>query len=560
MAVSTKNMNILQAGRSAGKSDNLPVPNSLSWRRAFYAGALHVWDGADFDSFGPMTGEDAGAIACHEFLLAESANMRDPEPADDETDETSADRLPCIDDDDDRGFPATSSWLRRLAKWADGSDDVAPPQWCLFPDVDELGLGDLLAEDSPEDDDEPGDPVPVVWRDGGLIEQFIRLSIGTAPYPNVILSAAGALVLQGHLAARKIEDETALGPHFLALAIGHSASGKDHPRKCIKACLEAIGDDESLYDGFASHAAIEDKIAEKPELISTWDEFGCLLRAIASDKSGAMEPTISALLRVTTHDPLIIRAKSGVDRKSVKTPALSILATTTPDEFIEAMNVRLMRNGMMGRFGLFDAGRRGHGQDGRRPIPSPEMVATMKAWHAWRPGGDLAIINPVPVVFRATSYAKALRRKIRARADKAYREFESRNSSVGMAIMGRTAERAYRIALLFAASRQGANPRDPVITGDDLARGEYLAFSMTDRLLQLSGDIGPENEFDKLAKRVLEFVAKEGKQGVQHSKALKASKVKTKEFRDVVQTLIERAQLRTEDREGTRFYVAIGPK
>lgn len=554
-------MSILTAGRSAGKSDNLPLPNSLPWRQGYFAGALHVWRGGDAFDFPVYLPEDMGARQIRDWLLLESAAM--PEPADVDLPEgfryvPSGERVelpeiyggPLDDDDDDASdeFPHTWAWVRALAKWADGSDDVAPPAWGDPPDLADCGL-DLLAES--EADEQPENEC--------LIDAVSFETLRTAPYPNPALARAGALSFMGFLASRKICDESDLRPNLYVLCVGSSGIGKDAPRRTNGAILRAAGAGEKLFGDFRSGEGLEDKIFDERFLLSQWDEFGGVLREIASDRTGAKERLVTALLELGTSasEVYVLRITAGAKRRSVNQPALSLFATTTPSEFFGALSERLLTNGLMARIVVVEADRRGEPQKPTKPQPAEWIVERARAWLEFAPGpGNLATENPTPLVFRDTRLAALVRDEIREREQRLWADADRRGSESAKAIWSRFPEHAFRLALVRAASRWRPGDSSPWIRADDLRYGEEIAFQAASRLLKNANELGEPTEFDKRLKRVLGMIQDAGAKGIKHYLALKRSKLSAREFGDVLKTLQERQQVTITTEGATRVYIA----
>ena len=67
----------------------------------------------------------------------------------------------------------------------------------------------------------------------GFIDDVVKLSMQSAPYPNRVLSFTGALALLAFLVGRKVQDKRDNRSNIYLIALADSGTGKDHPRKVI---------------------------------------------------------------------------------------------------------------------------------------------------------------------------------------------------------------------------------------------------------------------------------------------------------------------------------------
>lgn len=65
----------------------------------------------------------------------------------------------------------------------------------------------------------------------GFIDDVVKLSMQSAPYPNRVLSFTGALALLAFLVGRKVRDKRDNRSNIYLIALADSGTGKDHPRK-----------------------------------------------------------------------------------------------------------------------------------------------------------------------------------------------------------------------------------------------------------------------------------------------------------------------------------------
>ncbi|MFN9939169.1 MAG: hypothetical protein ACK56I_06815, partial [bacterium] len=196
----------------------------------------------------------------------------------------------------------------------------------------------------------------------GLVHDVMELTLTTAPYPNKRLAFAGAISLLAMLTGRRVTFQN-LGLNLYILALASSGSGKDAPRKVNDEILQQCGILGAIGDSIASGSGLEDAVFQSPQLLLQVDEFDGLVRAMADDREQRFASTMVNLLRLYTasNSRYHRRMKSGEEHRAVLRPALNLFATCTPASFFESVNNRLLRNGLMARILVIDAGKRGTG-------------------------------------------------------------------------------------------------------------------------------------------------------------------------------------------------------
>jgi hypothetical protein len=98
----------------------------------------------------------------------------------------------------------------------------------------------------------PSDPGPVpdeLLHVPGFMNDVVRHTLATAPYPESVMAFAGALALQAFLAGRKIRDTADNRTNLFLLGLANSGAGKDHPRKVNQQILLEIGCQQAVADG-----------------------------------------------------------------------------------------------------------------------------------------------------------------------------------------------------------------------------------------------------------------------------------------------------------------------
>ncbi len=369
---------------------------------------------------------------------------------------------------------------------------------------------DQMFADKPEgepcDNPDPG-PIPdELLRVPGFVDEVMRYTLETAPYPEPVLAFAGALALQGFLAGRKVRDAMDNRTNLYVLSLANSGVGKDHARKVNARILLEAGLADGLGTSFASGEGIEDRLFFQPATLFQVDEIDGLLLRVSQSKDARHEQIVSMLLQMysASSTVYVMRAKAGRERTVISQPCLCLFGTAVPKHFYEALSARLMTNGFLARLLILECRRRGSGRDDTaRSIPD-SILTTARWWADFRPGGNLGVEHPTPVLVPHTADAQDVFRDLRLRADAEYDQAQNANDPAGMAIWARAYEKTRRLALIHACSACGERPE----IGRDAAEwaGAFIEHQ-TRRMLFMASRYASESDFDARRKRLLEVLA-----------------------------------------------------
>lgn len=369
----------------------------------------------------------------------------------------------------------------------------------------------MYAEPGEEDDVGLPDPGPIpdeLLHVPGFVDEVMRYTLDTAPYPEPVLAFAGALTLQALLAGRKVRDAMDNRTNLYVLSLANSGVGKDHARKVNARILYEAGLADCLGTAFASGEGIEDRLFVQPATIFQVDEIDGLLMRVGQAKDARHEQIVSMLLQMysSAASVYVMRAKANQERAVIDQPCLCLFGTAVPKHFYESLSARLMTNGFLARLMILECRKRGVGRDDtERPIP-PAILETARWWAEYKPGsgpGNLAEWHPVPLRVPQTDEAVAVFRDLRERADAEYAKCEQGNDPAGMAIWARAYEKARRLALIHACS---GNRESPTITAEAATWSGAFVEHQTRRMLYMARHHASESEFDAKRKRLLDLL------------------------------------------------------
>lgn len=369
---------------------------------------------------------------------------------------------------------------------------------------------DQAADDTAEPESPTCDSEPIpdeLLYVPGFVDEVMRYTLDTAPYPERVLAFAGALSLQALLAGRKVRDLMDNRTNLYILGLANSGAGKEHPRKINTRILHEVGLSSCLGTSFASGEGIEDRLYLHPATLFQVDELDGLMSRINQARDARYEQIISILLQMysSASSIYVMRAKAGQDRATIDQPCLCLFGTAVPKHFYGSLSSRFMTNGFLARLFILECRSRGSGQDNTdRPIPTSILEAA-HWWADFRPGesGNLAEWHPAPQCVSQSDDATIVFRGIRERADAEYTLCEKDNDPVGMAIWARVYEKARRLALIYSVS---LNRHNPIITNEAATWAGLFAEHQTRRMLSMVRLHVSENDFDARCKRLLEIL------------------------------------------------------
>lgn len=176
-------------------------------------------------------------------------------------------------------------------------------------------------------------------------------------------AAQTALALGSVILGRRFKTNNGNYSSLFFLNIGRTGTGKEHSRSVITKIMDACGqNDMVLTGGYTSEGAVITALYKSPKHICVWDEFGKNLQAGKAAKDNNSLTCLSKLMEVITVCGGIVSSKTysgaalGKDKIktagsiSIRQPALTLLAMTTPSTFFEGGGQGMVADGFAGRF------------------------------------------------------------------------------------------------------------------------------------------------------------------------------------------------------------------
>lgn len=376
----------------------------------------------------------------------------------------------------------------------------------------------------------------------GFINEVMKITLDSAPYPNRSLAFCGAISLMSLLTGRRVTFQ-GIATNLYILSLALSASGKDWPRKVNARLLNDAGIGELLGDSFASGEGLEDAINLSNSMLFQVDEFDTIVKSMADNKESRFATITQNLLRLYTSSTSMyyLRRKANDESpKIINNPHLSLFATCVPSSLLDSVSSRMLTNGLLARMVVIEAGQRGIGQRAK-PIEMDESIQQQIAfWRDFRCGDEnLSHLNPKVKELEATEKALSMLDDFRKYCDSQWNNRSKSHDEGGCAIWGRANELAIKLSLLYTCS---AKPFDLVVDCDAVKWATSFAKHHVERMINLAHKGVSESPFDKLCNKLISKIDSM-EDGIQHADLLRFSKVDSKQFRSAISTLHERGQI-----------------
>ncbi|OHB60772.1 MAG: hypothetical protein A2Y12_06995 [Planctomycetes bacterium GWF2_42_9] len=366
---------------------------------------------------------------------------------------------------------------------------------------------DDLEDDDDEEIDNPGATPSHLLNVPGFVNEVKELTLKTSPHPEPVLAFCGAFSLQAFMAARKVRDSYDNRTNIYLLGLARSGTGKDQARKINNRILCDVGLSSCIGDTFASGEGIEDKLFCQPSMLFQTDEIDSIISQINKGRDGRHDSIMSLLLKMysAANSVYPMRVKAGkTDMGVIDQPSLVIFGTATPLHYYEALSTKMLDNGFLARMIILECQKRGKSQK-LTPIQIPDSVKRItKYWAEFKPGtGNMSSFHPEPALIEFSGKAEELITEFSLYADNEYDLAEEKNNDAVMSVWARAAEKAHRMALIYACSE---NAIRPVITESAVKWATEFVEHLTKRMLFMVHEHASENDFHSLCKRMVRLL------------------------------------------------------
>ena len=386
----------------------------------------------------------------------------------------------------------------------------------------------------------------------GFIDDVVKLSMQSAPYPNRVLSFTGALALLAFLVGRKVQDKRDNRSNIYLIALADSGTGKDHPRKVNFNIAFRAGVAGAIGDAFASGEGLEDALFMHPSMLFQADEFDCIFNTLKYSKDNRAESINEKLLKFYGASNTIypLRKKASVKKKDgtvheiahIVNPNLVLLGTAIPQYFYESLSRRVLENGLVARCVIVEAGKRGEAGNPQPITPSDSLIRAATYLANLDVNGNLTNEYPKPLIITETPEATAALREVQQECDRRYNFYEAQNEGAAKALWARAHEKVCKLAMLHGIS---GNVYNPLITEKSVRWAWKFIDHLTQRMLYMADRYVYENIFDEKCQRAIRKLQEHGGR-LSHSKLLRLLHESADSMKKIAETLQEKGTVQVE--------------
>ena len=386
----------------------------------------------------------------------------------------------------------------------------------------------------------------------GFIDDVVKLSMQSAPYPNRVLSFTGALALLAFLVGRKVQDKRDNRSNIYLIALADSGTGKDHPRKVNFNIAFRAGVAGAIGDAFASGEGLEDALFMHPSMLFQADEFDCIFNTLKYSKDNRAESINEKLLKfyVASNTIYPLRKKASAKKKDgtvheiahIVNPNLVLLGTAIPQYFYESLSRRVLENGLVARCIIVEAGKRGEAGNPQPITPSDSLIRAATYLANLDVNGTLTNEYPKPLIITETPEATAALREVQQECDRRYNFYEAQNEGAAKALWARAHEKVCKLAMLHGIS---GNVYNPLITDKSVKWAWKFIDHLTQRMLYMADRYVYENIFDEKCQRAIRKLQEHGGR-LPHSKLLRLLHESADSMKKIAETLQEKGTVQVE--------------
>jgi hypothetical protein len=386
------------------------------------------------------------------------------------------------------------------------SFDLKQSQAIIAPEVLALKRAEIV-EDEIEEEDSPVRTLP-----SGLLGEVVNYIYSCSIQQSPEVAIAGGIALLAGMCGRQYNTHTLTGLNQYIVLLASSAHGKEGASRGITKLAAAAAENTTGFDTFLgpSEIASAQGLLRHMEKVSQCfltrkGEFGMWMQRINSKWAKGNELHIKAVLLDLFHksgadDVLMGSTYSDVAKNipNIKSPAVTILGDSTPEEFYKAIDEANIAEGMVSRLTIIAASNTiqpVYNEHGPRLNPPVELVYNLQML------GKLiksyAQINKV-VIVGETPEASAFQRDYR---QKTAQYIWDNQDKIESRIMHRTHIRLLRLGALIAVAR---NPNCPEVDIADYKWANQLIEHGTNTIMRkfeqgLVGERSLGNDQYKLA-------------------------------------------------------------
>lgn len=344
----------------------------------------------------------------------------------------------------------------------------------------------------------------------GLVGEIINYNLRTALCPRPELALAGALAMMSLITGRKVEDRWELRTNMYFVGLCGSGGGKSWAKTVNNRILGAIGAQDMIMPKPKSGSALVTCLNESPSSLLQVDELADWMETMKNPQKSPHLAEVLGVMKEVFSEATNEYWKPASYADSKKNPTIScphfaFYGVAPADIFYQSLTKANLRDGLVGRFTVIECQSDNDPNDDKltEAVP-PHILDCVRSWLNFAPGGDLATINPKPVMVQHTESAWS-RYKDHRNGSMKRRMGESEEA---YALWVRTPEKTGKLAMLRACSR--TLPKSgilPVIELEDVEWAIKLSNWCTSTTLTRAGLYVAENQVEENLLRILRLLS-----------------------------------------------------
>jgi hypothetical protein len=294
----------------------------------------------------------------------------------------------------------------------------------------------------------------------GLLKLIFDYYLDNSIRSSNIMGLAVSLSICETIMGRKVASHTDLRTNDYNLIIAQTASGKEACESTVSKILEAADPSGQFMfpPNVQSGNGLIHAVAKQPCGIWVCDEFGKTLQAILDKKGNKHLKDIGTNL-LTLYGKANATyggaAHSDGVRNKIVNPHLVLLGLSTGSTVFSHVSTEQVADGLIGRIAFWPVQERPKRKKRKTIVrPSDELIAGVKSWVDFAPGGNLGSLNPETKTIQMSFDANERWDQHEAAIDE---KMDSESSSRA-AVWGRVAARAMKYALIHRMSRMETTP------------------------------------------------------------------------------------------------------
>lgn len=306
----------------------------------------------------------------------------------------------------------------------------------------------------------------------GVVTEWVN---ATARKPQPMFAVQAAIAFCATVMGRRFVTDQRNWPSLYLLNIGLSSSGKEYAKTAVESLLEACNLSHLIGPAsYTSNSGVLSALHNQPSHLTVIDEFGKELEQASVKGNSRAQGMLKSLMEVWGRCDGTLRPQGfstfgmseqdvkKMAERSVRNPALTMLAMTTPGTFFESIGSAAARDGFLNRFLIVESDTGRQVGSGARAAAVPDAIVqwaenTLQA-------SSLGLVDaavspgtvPCAVEVKMSDEALAMFKQFDAQCVDLMNQYEFH----GLAEMfGRTNEMAMRLSLIAAigASKQAVD-------------------------------------------------------------------------------------------------------